>query len=46
MVTLQTSDGHYLTAVGGGGIGGSTIVPIHTDATKIDVWETFTFIGN
>jgi hypothetical protein len=39
--TLQTFDGHYLTAVNGGGFGGPNDVPIHTDAMTIGPWETF-----
>jgi hypothetical protein len=38
-VTLETTDGHYVTAVGG--CGGTNMAPIHTDATKIGPWETF-----
>jgi hypothetical protein len=36
--TIQTVDGHFLTAVGGGG---KTTDPIHTDAVKVDFWEYF-----
>jgi hypothetical protein len=36
---LKTADGHYVTAVGGGG---RTVGAIHTDATVIGPWETFT----
>jgi hypothetical protein len=36
--TIQTVDGHYLTAVGGGG---KTTDAIHTDAVKADNWEYF-----
>lgn len=39
--TLQTADGHYLTAVNGGGVGGPNTTPIHTDATAIGPWEKF-----
>jgi|SRR5580704_11314871 hypothetical protein len=39
--TLRTFDGHYLTAVNGGGFGGPNDVPIHTDATTVGPWETF-----
>jgi hypothetical protein len=39
--TIQTVNGYYLTAVNGGGIGGANNVPIHTDATTIGPWETF-----
>jgi hypothetical protein len=42
--TLQTGDGrHYVTAVNGGGFGGPNNVPIHTDATALGAWETFTW---
>lgn len=37
---IQTVDGHYLTATGGGG---NIVDTIHSDATRIDVWETFRF---
>ena len=37
--TLKT--GNYLTAVGAGG---RTTDVIHTDATRIGAWETFTFV--
>ena len=36
---IQVADGHYLTAVGGGGkSSGDTL---HTDATRVGSWETF-----
>jgi hypothetical protein len=35
---FQTVNGHYLTAVGGGG---RTTDVIHTDATRIGSWEKF-----
>jgi hypothetical protein len=38
---IQTVNGHFLTAVGGGG---QTTDVIHTDATIIDAWEKFTLI--
>lgn len=38
---IQTFDGHYLTAVGGGG---RTTDVLHTDATKIAAWERFTLV--
>ena len=38
---IRTSNGHYLTAVGGGG---RTTDVIHTDATRIGSWEKFTWI--
>jgi hypothetical protein len=44
-VTIRTSNGHYLTAVNGGGVGGpnsgSQLGAIHTDARAIGPWETF-----
>jgi hypothetical protein len=47
---LQTSNGHYVTAVNGGGIGGpnNSTLPFHTDLPTADgdhppsTWETFT----
>ena len=36
---IQTLDGHYVTAVGGGG---RTTDTIHTDATRVGAWEKFT----
>jgi hypothetical protein len=36
---IKTYNGHYLTAVGGGG---RTTDVIHSDATKARSWETFT----
>jgi hypothetical protein len=41
---LQTSDGHYVTAVNGGGMGGpnDSSAPIHTDTKTIGNWETLT----
>ena len=44
-VTLQTADGHFITAVNGGGIGGINNVPFHTDALKRGSWETFSWVG-
>jgi hypothetical protein len=41
-VALRTAHGHYVTAAGGGGCGGSNSVPIHTDATSVGPWENFT----
>lgn len=38
---FQTVNGHYVTAVGGGG---RTTDVIHTDATRIGSWEKFTLI--
>jgi hypothetical protein len=44
-VTVRTSDGrHFLTAVNGGGIGGSNNVPIHTDTDSMGAWEEFGLI--
>ena len=40
---FQTVNGHYLTAVGGGG---RTTDVIHTDATRIGSWEKFTLIDS
>jgi len=40
---IQTFNGHYLTAVGGGG---RTWDVIHTDATRIGSWEKFTLIDS
>jgi hypothetical protein len=39
--TVQTYNGHYLTAVGGGG---RTADVLHTDATRVGSWETFVLI--
>jgi len=41
---LKTSDGHYVTAANGGGVGGpnDSSAPIHTDAKRIGIWETLT----
>src|SRR6201992_3686512 len=41
--TLKTINGHYLTAVGGGG---RTTDVIHTDATQIGSWEKFTLVDS
>lgn len=38
---IQSFDGHYLTAVGGGG---RTFDVIHTDATQAKAWEKFTLV--
>lgn len=40
---FQTYNGHYLTAVGGGG---RITDVIHTDATRIGSWEKFTLIDS
>lgn len=39
--SIQAYDGHYLTAVGGGG---RTTDVLHTDATRVGTWERFTLI--
>ena len=39
---IQAFDGHYLTAVGGGGF---TTDSIHTNATRIGGWEKFSVVG-
>lgn len=41
---LKTYDGHFVTAVDGGGIGGpnSDQSPVHTDGSDIGPWEKFT----
>ena len=36
---IQVADGHYLTAVNGGGL--SSGDTLHTDATRVGSWETF-----
>ena len=41
-IAIRTNNGHYLTAVNGGGMGeAANKLPIHTDAGKIGDWETF-----
>jgi len=40
---FETVNGHYLTAVGGGG---RTTDVIHSDATRIGSWEKFTLIDS
>ncbi len=40
---FETVNGHYLTAVGGGG---RTTDVIHTDATQIGSWEKFTLVDS
>jgi len=44
-VALKTADGHYLTVVNGGGLGGPgagpNAVALHSDATREGAWETF-----
>jgi hypothetical protein len=39
--TIQSFDGHYLSAIGGGG---RTTDVIHTNATQASTWETFTMV--
>ena len=39
---IETANGHYLTAVDGGGL--ITDV-IHSDATQLQAWEKFTLYG-
>jgi len=41
--TFKTYNGHYLTAVGGGG---RTTDVLHTDATRVGSWEKFTLIDS
>jgi hypothetical protein len=41
-VTIQTGNGHYLTAVNAGGLSSSE--PLRTDATTAGTWETFTLV--
>jgi len=45
-ITFQTNDGHFITAVKGGGIGGANANPLqlHTDTTNAGPWEQFTII--
>ncbi|TEB08186.1 hypothetical protein Psch_01741 [Pelotomaculum schinkii] len=39
---IQTANGCFLTAVNKGGMDEpANRLPIHTDATKIDIWEMF-----
>ena len=40
---VQTYNGHYLTAVGGGG---RTTDVLHTDATRVGSWEKFTLVDS
>jgi hypothetical protein len=48
VAAILTNNGHYVTAIGGGGLGGAntgtTAVPLHTDATSAGSWETFTIV--
>jgi hypothetical protein len=49
--TFQTENGHYLTAVNGGGLTGldaagqPSFDVMHTDAVHPAAWETFTLVG-
>lgn len=47
-ISLRTCDGHYVTVVNGGGLGGpntgTNAVALHTDATKVGPWETFEIV--
>ncbi len=43
--TISLPDGRFLTAVGGGGMGGPNTSPIHTDAVKQGAWEVFKFVN-
>jgi hypothetical protein len=43
-VTIATSSGHFVTAVNAGGFAGPNDTPIHTDATVLGPWETFTWV--
>lgn len=40
---VRAYDGHYLTAVGGGG---RTTDVLHTDATRVGAWERFTLVDS
>jgi hypothetical protein len=41
-IAIRTNNGHYLTAVNGGGMGeAANTLPIHTDAGKVGPWEQF-----
>jgi hypothetical protein len=46
-ITFKTNDGHFVTAVNGGNIGGPNANPfqLHTDATAAGQWEQFTFVN-
>src|SRR5271165_6364540 len=48
VAAIQTANGNYLTAVNGGGLGGQDAGPaavaLHTDATAVGPWETFTVV--
>jgi hypothetical protein len=41
--SIQTANGHYLTAVGGGS---RTTDVIHTNATTVGAWEKFTLLNS
>lgn len=43
--TIQSLNGHYLTAVNGGGMGNrANTDPLHTDQTEIEDWEKFELV--
>jgi hypothetical protein len=44
MVTIQTANGNYLTAVNMGGVGGGFNDPVHSDSRRLDAWETFSLV--
>ena len=46
---IRTLDGHYLTAANGGGLGAiaglpDIVVALHSDATSVSTWETFSWM--
>jgi hypothetical protein len=41
---IRTAKGFYWSATNGGNVGGDTN-PIHTDATSVGDWETFSFVA-
>jgi hypothetical protein len=44
-VTIQTWNGRFLTAVGGGGVGSlNDGAPIHSDVSRIGAWELFSVV--
>jgi hypothetical protein len=44
--TIQTADGkHFLSAVNGGGVGGSNQVPLHTDTTIMGTAAIFQLVS-
>jgi hypothetical protein len=44
-MTIQASNGDFVTAQGGGDVGGPNTMPIHTDAMAPQTWETFHFVA-